>query len=64
MTLREFFSISPMGRSDLAEIIGSTRNTVDRWVIGHMQPTLNMALKIKAATGWLVRPEDWTKEDG
>ena len=63
MTLREFFNLSPMGRSDLAEAIGSTRNTVDRWVAGHMRPTLDMALKIKVATGWLVRPEDWSKEE-
>jgi len=64
MVLREFFSISPMGRTDLADIVGSTKNTVDRWVIGLSRPTLSMALKIKRATGWLVCPEDWEKEEG
>jgi hypothetical protein len=39
-----------------------TDGAVYRWLSGKSTPNVITALKIKAVTGGLVRPEDWKRE--
>jgi hypothetical protein len=47
-----------------AKSLGVNTSTAYDWLNGETFPGVLTAIKIKAVTGGLVRPEDWTKEEG
>lgn len=46
-------------QSDLARVLGTTRQAVNNWMTGRSRPTLYYALAIRVLSGGRVGVEDW-----
>lgn len=62
MTLAEFFKHSPMTKALLAERLGVSPITINRYLDGSRFPSKETILAIAKLTGEQVRPADWFSE--
>lgn len=62
MTLAEFLETSKIKPAQFAQTLGVEPSTISRIVNGDRGPSLEMALRIEAATGGKVTPRDLSKD--
>lgn len=58
MTLLDHLNAKREGVSAFADRIGVARNTIRKIAYGQRQPSLELAVRISAATDGAVKPED------
>lgn len=60
MKLRSY--LTHAGIPKFAESIGETKRAVTGWFYGQRRPSIEVMLKIEAATGGAVKPADWASQ--
>lgn len=63
MTLQEHLKQSKLTVEEFAASVPAPRNTIRKIVYGQRQPSLDLALRISAATAGAVQPEDMKLPD-
>lgn len=58
LDLRQWIFLSGMTRQEFAELVGVTKNTIDRLCARITQPSLDLAIRIENVTEGLVRPRN------
>ena len=59
MTLQEYFTAKHKTQAGLAEALGVSQGTVNRYALRKRWPDREMILRIKEATDGLVDVSDW-----
>lgn len=59
MNLKAFLSLDGNSEAKLAQQLGVSQSTVNRYANNVRWPDREMILRIKEATGGLVAPSDW-----
>lgn len=63
MTLSEYLDAAGLKPAQFAQALGVEPSTITRMISGARGPSLDMALRIEAATIGQVTPKDWVKDE-
>jgi transcriptional regulator with XRE-family HTH domain len=62
MTFAQWLEKDGRTQSEIARVLGTTRQAVQSWVAGRVRPTLYYALAVEALTGGAVTPQSWLEQ--